>query len=516
MSAVPVGKGCVAPPPEIGVVTLRKSGNILEISTNGEGPPIEPVKRLLERELSYTKVKLLYGADRRDPISGVVRDADTFPRKMYRYDSRGRMVCGFGFLGKVTRLIEGMGLGVRYIDKDPLRKRPNCYQADIERVKKHFVFRPRQEECLQSIINSSGGLVHAITGFGKMTMIAMACLAFPNAKIHVITRSGQLVEKLVAYLTRYISNVGQVGYGKHIWGQQVTVLTAGSVHHAKDVDWDVDFIFCDEAHQLLADNSADRLKWYRWARAFAFTASPKGRLDGTDVRMESLFGDTIFYISYPEGVQLGLVVPICVEWSDVVMNVNPCANMDGVRKKRWGIWRNDYRNQVIANKARSFGDDEQVQILVDTIEHAVHLWRFLPEFTMVYAPNESDRLVEYKESGLVPRDMPLLTAPMVERLRVEFEQGRLKKVISTGVWATGIDPQQLVALVRADAASSEIADIQYPGRVSRTHAASGKEFGIVCDFRDQFDVGLAGKARKRANHYRAMGWSQIGDSQPLR
>lgn len=491
------------------LVTLRKSGNLLEVSTDGKGPPPEPVKRLLEQELFYQKVKLLYGPDRRDPVSGVMRNVATFPKQLYRFDSHGRMVCGFGFLKRVIRRIQEVGFGVRYINKDPERKRPRCFEADIERVRKHFTFKPRQEECLRAIIDNPGGLVWAITGFGKMAMIAMVCLAFPHAKIHVITRSGQLVEKLVDYLTRYISNVGQVGYGKHYWGQQVTVLTAGSLHHARDVNWDADFILCDEAHQLLADNSADWLKWYRWARAFAFTASPRGRLDGTDVRMEGLFGDTIFYISYPEGVNLGLVVPIRVEWSDVHLDDNPCANMDGIRKKRWGIWRNYARNRVIAAKARTFGDDEQVQILVDTIEHAVNLWQHLPEFLMIYAPNEADRLKEYKDSGMVPADMPVLTATMIDHLRSEFEQGRIKKVITTGVWATGIDPQQLTALVRADAASSEIADIQYPGRVSRTHRASGKEFGIVCDFRDQFDTGMYWKARKRYSHYREMGWDQV-------
>jgi superfamily II DNA or RNA helicase len=516
-TATSSGEGIHAPSSDVGVVTLRKSGNILEISTDAKGPPPAKAQRALEQVLAYTQKKLLYGASQFD-ADGVKRRLDCIPKQLYRYDPLGRMVCSFGFIRRVKNILEENGVKLRYIDVDPERKRPKCYESSPDRVKQHFQFRARQEECLHKIMMNMGGVVHAITGFGKMAMMAMQILTYPHATFHVITRSGQLVEKIGDYLTRYIPNIGQVGYGRRKKGDRVTVFTAASMHHS---DWDADFILCDEAHELLADGSVSQLRFYQHARPFAYTASPTGRLDGSDIRMEGIFGNTIFHISYPEGVKLGLVVPIRVDWTDVQLYRNPCAGLDDVKKKRWGLWQNTDRNAIIAKKARQFSADDQVLILVETIEHAVYLRQHLPEFKMVYAPNESDILDSYKKSDLIPQDEQIMTPTMLEALRNQFEQGHLKKVISTSVWSVGIDPQQLTALVRADGAASEIRDIQAPGRVSRIHTQSGKNVGIVCDFRDQFDTGLYNKARKRFNHYKAMEWDQIivsddGTTSPMR
>jgi len=505
MSIIP-SRGGLAPSAPRGVVTFRKGGNILEISTDGTAPPPEPIKRLLEQTLYYTQIKHLYGEDRLDPISMVRKKQDFIPKFLCRPDEHGRIVCGFGFLSRVKYMVEQENYAIRYVDKDPPRARPKCYDAHPEHALKHFQFKPRQEECLKAIMRYPCGVVHAITGFGKMVMMAMTILSYPYAKFHIITRSGNLVEKTVDFLTRYIPNVGQIGYGKHRRGHQVTVLTAASLHHS---DFDADFILCDEAHELIADNSVGFLTEYRNAKPFAFTASPTGRSDGADIRMEGVFGPTIFYISYQEGVQLGLVVPIRVEWTDVAIDRNPCADMDDTKKKRWGLWQNDARNESIARKARTFGDDDQIMVLVETIEHAVHLRRYLPEYTLVYGANESENIYSYKSSGLIEPDYRALDARTLLNMRREFEQGSLKKVIATGVWSVGIDPCQLTALIRADGSASEIRDIQAPGRVSRTHEASGKEVGIVCDFRDSFDTGYYNRSRKRHKHYGNMGWEQV-------
>jgi hypothetical protein len=225
------------------------------------------------------------------------------------------------------------------------------------------------------------------------------------------------------------------------------------------------------------------------------------------MRLEALFGRTIFHMPYWEAVELGLVVPIRVELCDVVMHHNPVANKSGTYKERWGVWRNEQRNSLVAAKAASFADDEQVLVLVKTIEHAVHLRQFLPGWTLVYAPGELEQ--KYARQGLVPDDEPRMTPARSEALRVAFESGQLKKAIATGVWSVGIDPVQLVALVRAQGGASEIADIQAPGRVSRTHTAGSKEVGIVCDFVDKFDAGLMRASQTRVRHYKAMRWDVV-------
>lgn len=476
---------------------------MLEVSKFGQ-PLDESVRRHLELHLRYTHVEHLYGMDRVCPWTNQIRHVKTVDRQLYRYDGDGRMICGAGLKHRVTTLLADISVPHHLAVQDVKRARPACYVPDWENVRKNFEFRARQLECLQSIEASDCGLIEAVTGFGKMVIIAMICLLYPRAKINIVTRRKAIVNKLTAFLSRWIANVGQVGAGKRSY-ERVTVYTAASLSHC---EFDADFLICDEAHELLAEQSSAWLAKSKYTRNFALTASPRGRADGADVRLESLFGPCIFHLSYPEAVNLGLVVPIRVEWSDVHCDVNPCSGKQGTPKERAGIWRNAVRNQVIADAAASFGDDEQVQILVKTIEHAVYLRQHLPGYTLVYDAMEMSKLAGYINRSMLPENEPVMTPARREMLRKAFEKGELLKVISTNVWAVGVDPTQLTAMIRADATSSEIMDIQAPGRVSRTHTVTGKQVGIVRDFRDQFDSGYANKAKVRYRHYKAMGWDQ--------
>lgn len=486
---------------------VASAGNILEVSAQGQQLP-EAVSRILEPHFQFHYVKHLFGKDRINPVTGFVQPVRKESRDLFLYDRYGRMVLPGGFKDKVIQLLHDYGFSIEvgeYPLPQELAARPDRYVEDPEEVRKNFTFRPRQEDCLMAILANKRGLIHAVTGFGKMVIIAMICMAYPRAKIHICTYSADLVVKIVQFLTKFFSAVGQVGAGKVEYGTRITVFTANSLHRSAK---DADILLVDEAHLLLSDKTSAQLAQYRYSRNFALTASPKGRKDGTDVRMEALFGKTIFFIPYDEAVSLGLVVPIVVEWTDVVLESNPCLNRQGVTKERWGIWRNTERNKIIAAKANTFDPDEQVQILVKTVEHAVYLRRFLPDYTLVYNQVDLADRAAYLDKGWLTENDPVMTPEVKLALRQQFEAGTLKKVISTSTWATGIDPTQLVALIRADAAASEIMDTQGPGRVSRTHAASGKSVGIVCDFHDQFDPSYRRKAKARAKSYEGHGWEQ--------
>jgi superfamily II DNA or RNA helicase len=495
------------------VVTVCRSGNLLAISAQGgqEALP-EAARRVLEPYLRYEKKKLLYGANRYDRNTGFKHNkVEVVDKQCFRYDTFGRMITTFGFVYRIVGLLKNADYTVQILDAVIERERPDCYDIDMDNVEKHFHYRERQQDCLKAIAFKPCGVIHAPTGFGKMALVAMTCLMFPHAKIDVITRRAGLVNKLNAYLTAHIPLVGQVGDGRHEFGR-VTVYTAASLHHS---DFKADIVLVDEAHELLADESSANLSRFRNARMYAFTASPTGRMDGTDIRMEAIFGRVIFHLSYQEAVTLGLVVPIRVEWCDVKLESNPCADLEDVPKKRWGLWRNKERNAVIAAKAKSFADDEQVLILVETIEHAVYLRNHLPEYTLVYDQMEAKDWKSYQKEGLLGEAEPLMTPERKEQLRIAFEAGELKKVISTKMWSVGIDPVQLAALVRADGAASEIMDIQAPGRVARIRPDGKKEVGIVCDFRDQFDSTFMRKARQRYANYNRMGWEQtVTDTGP--
>jgi hypothetical protein len=500
-------------------VVIRKSGNLIDVSLDGISPLPQEARRLLELTLRYEKKKLLYGRDRYNAHTGAYdRRVEIIPKKCYRFDTFGRLVTNFGYVYRLIPLLQRAGYVIDVLNKDPAPERADWDDVSMESVTRHFQFRQRQDECLQQIIDNPCGVIHAATGFGKLVLIAMVCLAFPRAKIDIVTRRATLVNKITKYLTRYVPNVGQTGGGGKTRGR-VTVYTFKSLHCSQ---FDADIVLVDEAHEGLADEASSLLARYQNSRMFAFTASPSGRIDGTDIRMEAVFGRTIFYLPYKEARKLGLVVPIRVEWSDVNLRTNPCAGLEDVRRKRAGIWCNHDRNEIIANKAKTFNQNDQVFVAVDFVEHAVNLWQHLKNdgYVLVYDKMDEIDLRRYKRDGLLPNDFKPMTPKLKEHYREEFEAGRLKKTIST-VWDVGVDPVHLTALIRADAGDGDIDSTQIPGRAARISQDNPNKVGIVCDFRDQFDARFSQRAKHRLSCYVDIGFENVlttpqGELVPMR
>lgn len=482
-------------------IVIRRAGNLIDVSSNDKKGLPREIAKVLEPQLEYIYVRTLYGIARIDRGKSIEFE----PRRLYRYDSRGRMVCGRGFYSRIVNCLHSLGHDVQTVDKDPERQRQNCYQEWPVIVDSNIEsFRPKQRECLDAISKSDCGIIDAPTGFGKSVIILMICLLYPKAKIHVVTTGKDLVNKTVRLLSIFLPNIGKVGCGKKQF-ERVTVISADSLHLS---DGDADFLLVDEAHELMAPSYNEGLIKYRYSRNFAFTATPTGRADGADKKLESLFGPTIFKLTYQEAVKLGLVVQIDVHWLDVIGD-NPAANyVDKLAKKRHGIWRNYSRNKKIADALQPFLDD-QILILVDTIEHAIYLRQHLPSFELCYDKlSEQDRRY-YVKLDLLNENELVMSSAHREEMRIQFEEQKLKHVIATGVWATGVSFDALPVLVWAGAGKSEIKSTQIPGRVCRVHDPSGKQAGILIDCCDQFDSVFENYANARCRNYKNHEWNQL-------
>lgn len=489
-------------------VLMRRQNNVLELSINGgQLPP--PLQERLEAQLSYTHLTALRGAEAVDPDSGAYRPLRTDRVQLYRYDQSGRFGCSRGWEYRLRDLLTAAGYEINYQVLPPFID-PENHAFDFERVYDRMELRARQDECLAAIASNDMGVVVAPTGFGKSYLFAAICMLYPKAKIHVITKRRDVVKRLHRHLTKFIPNVGQVGAGKARWGR-VTVVTADSMHKVDHTrQHEPDIVLADEVHELMAPTYLDQLALYERARMYGFTATPDGRFDGASYRIEGLFGRPIFEMTYPEAVALGLVVPVKVEWVNVHIDKNPCEDFADTRKERWGIWRNDERNAMIAKKANEFAEDEQVLILVRSVEHAIYLKQHLPHFKLCYDKIDDAEYRGYVSNQLLdPHDEPAMISARRDRMQIEFEAGTLKKVIATDVWSTGVDFPQLAVLIRADARSSEIIDIQAPGRVVRRHDASGKQYGLVIDLMDHFDGTFLRRSQQRRRNYKAQGWEQV-------
>jgi superfamily II DNA or RNA helicase len=486
------------------VVQIRRHNNLAEMTVISGRLPDSTVKEI-ESQLSYNHVSQVRG--QQAYASGSYKPFQTELVTLYKYDKNGKLLFPKGFTSRVFGICQEAGCEVSLTDSPPPHIKPDRYVTDFERVFAHMELRAKQDECLAAVSVSDGGQVAAPTGFGKSHLFGAICLMYPNAKIHVVTRRKDVMKRLVRHLVKFIPNIGQIGGGGKTWGR-VTVITADSLHLVDHSPANAaDIVLYDEVHEAAAPSYSNELAKYQNAKMFGFTATPDGRFDGAHHKLEGLFGPKIFEMTYQEAVSHGLVLPVKVEWVDVRMDKNPCEFKREVVKERWGIWRNVVRNQLIADKAKEFSDEDQVLILVRTLEHAVFLKQCLPEFKLCYDKIDGDLHSSLIKKGMLcMSDEPPMTPATRDQMSRDFEAGTLKKVIATDVWSTGVDFPQLSVLIRADARASEIMDIQAPGRVVRRHDSSGKDHGLVIDCMDYFDGAFLRRSTERKKTYMKQGW----------
>lgn len=292
-----------------------------------------------------------------------------------------------------------------------------------------------------------------------------------------------------------------------------------TIEKSVDVDvWDIEVDGCHNffadgllvhnCHNIVTDNYSTKIvERYKYSRNFGFSATPYSRNDGAHARLHGMLGPTIFEMTYQEAVALGLTVQIKVHWLPIRMDRNPAAGKtNDVVRKRHGIWQNAYRNAEFGKAVAELDPDAQVLALVETVEHAVHLWQHMPSFQLCYSEMKPHDHQEYIRKGFLPQNFVNVTAEMRYNMQLAFERNELKRVIATDVWSTGVDFDNLSVVVRADARGSEIMDTQGPGRASRVK--DGKAYGHVIDAIDYFDRNWQTTSRGRYQTYESLGWEQ--------
>lgn len=484
-------------------IVFSKNGLVLSTDTENE-----TAIRIIESALSYERTVYLRG--REAAITG--RKVRIEEVACYRRVSDpdgvlpAQLVCPAGWLDKLRRVLKEHGFRVRVIDRRP-HPEPGIFEPQWDRLK-GIQLRWKQEEVIRELLKHEYGRVDCPTGWGKSWVIAAIARLLPKARIHITTHSADVVEQLYYDLAAKLPSVGiRTGKKKKRLHSRVMVYSGKSLHHGRG---EADILIVDEVHEFGTVDYMSRVQKYLGARIYGFSASHNARADNADFELEGLFGPIRATVSYQEAVDFDCIVPIKVQWYPVVMDLNPVDGIgDSVKRNRWGIWRNPVRNRIIAKAARRFGEEDQVLIVVDTVDHAVHLRKFLPEFTLCYSEaglDIADRR-KYIRWGLLEESEPWMTSQRRFWLKDQFSKGKLKKVIATGVWNRGVDFKKLQVVIRADGKASKIADTQIPGRVARLDGE--KAYGLVIDFLDNFDATLRRRAQKRMQNYREMGWEQI-------
>jgi len=478
---------------------IYKQGNLLRIR-NVQGR----LRTLLREALTYNR-KTFLATRAQQLAAGSAFEVNTIHCfAEMAVDGEPQMQTNVGYLPRITKMLADNKIEVEIRDLAP-SKRVNAFEPVWDNAK-GFDWRHRQKETLECILAHERGQIWWATGAGKSWLMVPLCLVLPKARIVICTKHLSVLGDHYDRLRKHLPSVGIINGTTKEYGERVTCVSAGSLHKMDPTL--IDVFIADEHHELATDVMFEKFSKIQSAHMFGLSANFNDRADGADFELEGVFGPLITKLTYDEGVTNDMIVPIEVHWRNVPTTGNPAQGKEGMWRKKYGIWQHKARNKQIAADAKLF-TDEQVLITVETLEHACHLKKYLPEFTLCYAASDVHvgKLRDYADRGLISHDEPTMTAQRLFDLKRKFEQGELRKVIATTVWNRGVNFHELQVLIRADASSSSIADTQIPGRLARRF--EGKNNGVLIDYLDEFDESLKRKSGSRKADYKKKGWKQI-------
>jgi len=373
-------------------------------------------------------------------------------------------------------------------------------------------FRSGQKPILQALAQADQGRVVVTTAVGKSYLIGCYAILMPGARILVSTKNKPVLFELYEYLDDLLpGQAGLVCSGKNKNANaRIVCVSQGTLgrYFPPGENQDTDVLIVDEYHEWGSPQKLELLSGVWKAKLFGLSGN-EFRDDGAEFRLNGIFGPVLAKMDYAQAVAKHLVTPICVVWVPVRSDRDPVRDWDKVDDiQRYGVWQYPARNQAIADAARLFRDEDQVLISVRTIEHALYLRRHLPEYTLVYSPQDkrTSNMGMFQARGLTAR-LPDMTEQRLRELKQRFAVGDLKKVIATSIWSHGVNFPDLRVVIRADGMNSTIADTQWPGRAARVK--DGKEISLVIDFTDEYNSHFMSKAASRRMRYSQHQWEQI-------
>lgn len=419
--------------------------------------------------------------------------------KLNTNESTVGVVFPAGLTHRAIKLLERCGIKWEFKDLRPqLLPPPDLSKLQVE----YLTNRRDQMKALATIFCSDMGVIDCPTAWGKTFTICQLVRAYPTSNIIVCSYRRDVVSSIYDRLRDHVPfrELGVVS-GTKKRPNRVTVSTIDSLEHAQPDKCRL-FLY-DEVHEAAAESRATKLGRIRNARMFGMSASPRGRTDGADMVVESLFGPVICRVSYQEAEAAGRVATIIADIYRVTGAPIPYENE--VEQYRHGIWRNHVRNGIVASVAGEHAaNDKQTLIMVDKVEHALFLKRyFLPEWPIVHGSVQAEQIKTFQSLDLLPDTNWLCTPDRRDAYRQRFESGRMRFAIATGVWSQGVDFRHLDVLVRADGRSSPISNTQIPGRLARGEA------GLLVDFDDVFDERFYRRSASRTASYKGKGWKIV-------
>ena len=420
------------------------------------------------------------------------------------YTHAGSSVVIFsGLLPRVRRYLDMSGVSYDVVDR---REPPPS--VDLSRISK-FTLRHGQGHAIAAVATMPNGVIHLPTANGKTFVAGLLAEIYRGVcPLLIVSESSSVLRAILSQVQNLSTSRAYILNKDSEMNPSVDCIVCSSKSlHKVDPLWPRLVIY-DEVHSSAAPVTSRRLTRFSQARMFGFSATPFGRSDNSDLVMEAIFGPVRVKVSYESAVRAGSVTPIRVYMLPVPHGGAGASKLKSdVARDRNGIWRNSVRNRIIAQIANDIPKDQQVLIIGATTEHILRLKKLLPDCALAHGGMTKDKWSRFVSQGLINKnDGPEIWKPNVKQLEIDFREGRVRRVLSTGVWKEGVDFPDLVFVVRVDGKRGNIPSIQIGGRLSRKGSSLDKKMGVLFDFDDSFDRLFEGRAKVRAKSYRKEGW----------
>lgn len=497
-------------------VTLLRGGNWMVID-----PTTPQIHDLIAPQLTFFEKEFLRGRERTLAIKNELPTVNIIPRQVFATDGKGRLSCPYGYAARVRRTLRqnGYEVATRNLDLEKPGEQERRAQVFVPRwdrlqTGRPVTFRHRQDEgvakIISAVLRSEPGKVDCPTGWGKSYTVGIIARVLPKLKILFVTKSVTVLRtRIYPELCLSLPGVGICCGKEKVMNKRVMCVSTDSLHHVVNDHWDL--IVVDEAHQAASDAAAGKLVQFPGQPVLiGLSASFESRIDGKDFREEALFGNYLMRIPYQEAVEHGLIVPIEVHWRELVLDVDP---IDGVindtARKRWGIWQNGPRNDLILEDSM-VDQPQQTMVFCEKIEHLLALHKKDPSLPILCRPDslDYDRVKDLKKHNLPVEKVLDLTEAKLQALTRQAMDGTLKRFAVNTLFNVGVDMPDLVTLVRADGMGSPTADTQIPGRTSRLGIVPGKTTGRIRDYLDCWNRGFYKTGMIRAEDYARHQWPQ--------
>jgi superfamily II DNA or RNA helicase len=356
---------------------------------------------------------------------------------------------------------------------------------EIKSYLPNFDYVEHQIRLVRAALKSSVGILRATTGAGK-TISFLALIKIIKLKTLVLVNKIGLASQTQKVLINGGLDFGISTGGGYKDGKDGVVATIGSVGKVLDLH-NYKCLIIDECHVSSANGFQDFLEKFSPAIKWGFSATPEGNSDFKWIKIRQYLGGILEEVKSKELMDNKVIT-------------RPVINMIKNHVERTPDWESAYKLSIVQNYERNKWIQELVEkhneptlILIRQIEHGELLQKLLPDAVFV--------------SGI---------HSITEREQVikDFEERKIKTVISSNVFNEGISINIIRVLIIASAYKSFTETTQKIGRILRLD--EGKEEAIVYDFLDIGNKYTQKHSKERVKHYMNAGFDVFVDGKILK